>query len=293
MAITKDLKKIRQKHLVTPFNAKAMALFPNKVNGKMCAILTANTDMPPARPAIAFFEKESDMWSEKFWQSWYAALDSHAVPLLRRSDDQVEVGAPPILTSEGWLLIYSYIRNYFSGHRIFGIEAAILDRRDPQKIIARTYTPLLVPEEEYELYGKVPNIVFPSGAFLKGSTLQIYYGAADTVCCVATTNLQRLLKHIISQSERKITLQRSITNPIIVPRIDHPWEAKATFNPAAVYEGKKVHIIYRAMSEEGTSVLGYASSSDGVHIQERDDRPIYVPREDFEKKQNSLSNSTC
>jgi predicted GH43/DUF377 family glycosyl hydrolase len=89
-----------------------------------------------------------------------------------------------------------------------------------------------------------------------------------------------------------IKLRKFGENPIIQPIPQHPWESQATFNPAAVYEGGKVHIIYRAMSEDNTSVLGYASSKDGVHIDERLPEPIYVPREDFEKKA-APGNSGC
>src|SRR3989344_1723215 len=35
MAISDDLKKIRERHLVTPFNAKAMQLFAEKINGSL------------------------------------------------------------------------------------------------------------------------------------------------------------------------------------------------------------------------------------------------------------------
>lgn len=70
----------------------------------------------------------------------------------------MEVGAPPIKTDTGWLIIYSYITNYQSQNKIFGIEAVLLDLNDPKKILGRTEKPLMVPEEEYELYGNVPNI---------------------------------------------------------------------------------------------------------------------------------------
>ena len=46
----------------------------------------------------------------------------------------------------------------------------------------------------------------------------------------------------------------------------------------------KVRIFYRAMSNDNTSVVGYASSADGVHITKRLPEPVYVPREDFESK---------
>jgi len=164
VAISKDLRDIKEKHLVTPFNAKAMALFPQKIKGKMCALLTVNTDSPPAKIAIAYFNGEKDIWSKKHWKRWYADLDRHTLPLQRRAEDHIEAGAPPIKTKYGWLLIYSYIRNYFSPQRLFTIEAVLLDLKDPSKIIGRTDVPLLVPEEEYERYGLVPNTIFPSGA---------------------------------------------------------------------------------------------------------------------------------
>jgi predicted GH43/DUF377 family glycosyl hydrolase len=82
-------------------------------------------------------------------------------------------------------------------------------------------------------------------------------------------------------------------NPIIVPSKNEPWQAKATFNPTAFYEKGAVHIVYRAMSEDNTSVFGYARSKDGVHLDYKSPKPIYLPREDFEKKQNPGGNSGC
>src|SRR3989344_9249572 len=42
VAISDDFKKIEERHLVTPFNAKAMAMFSEKINGRFAAILTVN-----------------------------------------------------------------------------------------------------------------------------------------------------------------------------------------------------------------------------------------------------------
>jgi predicted GH43/DUF377 family glycosyl hydrolase len=70
-------------------------------------------------------------------------------------------------------------------------------------------------------------------------------------------------------------------NPIITPRGDG-WESLATFNPAALYEDGKVHILYRAMGPEWVSVLGYASSRDGVTVEERPDYPAFVPTAAFD-----------
>jgi predicted GH43/DUF377 family glycosyl hydrolase len=79
-----------------------------------------------------------------------------------------------------------------------------------------------------------------------------------------------------------LVLERFSGNPIITPKPDNWWETKATFNPAAIYEGGKVHILYRAIGETDVSMLGYASSTDGLHIDERLDKPAYIPREPFE-----------
>jgi len=80
----------------------------------------------------------------------------------------------------------------------------------------------------------------------------------------------------------QLSLERFQGNPILKPDHKHPWETKGVFNPAALYEDGKIHILYRAIGESDVSVLGYASSLDGLHINERLDKPVYVPREPFE-----------
>ena len=284
LAITTDFRQIEAKHPVTPFNSKAMALFPGKFNGKIAAVLTANTDKPPAKIGLAFFDHEEQIWSPEYWEGWYSFLDDHVLPLQRKPEDHIEVGAPPIRTRHGWLLIYSYIQNYFAPPPTFGIEAVLLDLADPAKIVARTEKPWLVPQEVYETYGRVPNIVFPSGALIRGRTLHIYYGAADTTCAVASGRLDTLIEEMLVAKAEKIKLERFPQNPVLEPEPKHSWESKAIFSPGAIYEEGRVHLVYRALSEDDTSVLGYASSSDGFTFEERLDEPIYLPREDFEKK---------
>ncbi len=75
---------------------------------------------------------------------------------------------------------------------------------------------------------------------------------------------------------------RAPENPIIAPRPDNPWEWHATFNPAALHFEGCVHLLYRAIGAGNVSVIGYASSEDGIHIDERADDPVYVPTQPFE-----------
>ncbi|MFH1305399.1 MAG: hypothetical protein ABIH74_03245 [Candidatus Omnitrophota bacterium] len=293
-AITRDFKTIEEKHLVTPFNAKAMALFPSKINGKMTAILTVNTDNVKRRAKIALaqFDREADIWNSVYWGNWYRNLDRHVISLRRTSSDHIEVGSAPLRTKDGWLLIYSHIQDYASANRIFGIEALLLDLKNPAKVIGKTKHPILIPEETYEKYGQVSNVIFPSGALIRGSKLWIFYGAADTTSCIAEIELENLLRSMQLSARRKY-VKRYKKNPIIAPIAKHPWERKATFNPTAIELDGKIHIIYRAMSDDNNSTLGYASSKDGFTIDKRLSKPIYVPREEFELKKVPDGNSGC
>jgi predicted GH43/DUF377 family glycosyl hydrolase len=295
VAMSKDMETIDERHLVTPFNAKAMTLFPERINGKITLIFTAHTDEPPAHIAIVQCDRMEELWDFSFWEKWHAEIDQHIINPLRFEQDHVEVGAQPIKTKDGWLLFYSYIQNYFGGgERVFGIEALLLDLKDPHTIVGKTKGPIMVPEEIYEKYGIEPNIIFPSGALLhKNDKLDLYYGGADTVCAKASLNLPDLLAALVP--ERRIELvARAKENPILRPLPEHPWEKKAAFNPAAIDIDGTARILYRAMSDDNTSVLGYAASKNGIKITERGAEPAYVPREDFElKKDGGDKSSGC
>jgi len=297
VAVSKDLKKIKERHLVTTFNAKAMTLFPERIGGKITAILSVNSDMPPAKVAIIQVDKIEQLWNSKLWEEWYKDLDKHTIDLKRFPYDQIEVGATPLKTAHGWLLVYAHIQNYFPApgnlKRVFGVEAVLLDKNNPLKIVGRTRGPLLVPRESYELMGHVPNVIFPSGAILKKDTLFIYYGASDMTTCIAYVNLTDLVATMRPETDTRWHFKRALKNPIISPNKMNPWEAQATFNPAAIRIQNTTHILYRALSPDNTSSIGYASTKDGINIDERLPEPVYSPKEDFESKKIAGGNSGC
>ncbi len=72
-------------------------------------------------------------------------------------------------------------------------------------------------------------------------------------------------------------LERHDDNPILEPQENNYWEMKATFNPGALYADQRVHLLYRAIGGDDVSVLGYASSEDGVHFMDRSSEPAYMP----------------
>lgn len=295
VAVSSNLNEVEERHLITPFNAKAMTLFPERINGKIVVIFSAHTDNPPAQICMAEFDRIEDLWDEEYWEEWIKNIDNHAINFKRNKYDHLEIGAPPIKTKDGWLLVYSHIQNYFHHpenlDRIFGIEALLLDFNDPTKIIGRTRGPIIVPEEAYEMSGYVADVIFPSGALVEDGILIIYYGAADTTTCIARVNLDDLIKTMKDLPDW--SFERFPENPIITPRDNHEWEKKATFNPAAINIGKRTHLLYRTLSDDNTSYLGYASMLDGVHVDQRLNEPVYVPRLDFEMKKIPNGNSGC
>src|SRR5271165_1177279 len=77
------------------------------------------------------------------------------------------------------------------------------------------------------------------------------------------------------------TWQRLSQTPILSPQ-GQGWESAGTFNSATVRYGEKIVMLYRAQDARGTSRLGYADSSDGIHFQRRAE-PVLSPETDYEK----------
>jgi predicted GH43/DUF377 family glycosyl hydrolase len=95
----------------------------------------------------------------------------------------------PIEIDEGWLVLTHGVgatRNYCIG-------ACLLDKADPTRLRGRMTRPLLVPDDSYR-GGYVPNVVYSCGSLVRGRTLLLPYGVADTFAAFATVNLDELIK---------------------------------------------------------------------------------------------------
>jgi predicted GH43/DUF377 family glycosyl hydrolase len=101
-----------------------------------------------------------------------------------------------VKTKDGWLLIY----HGKDTQAVYRAGAALLDLKDPTKVLGRTKRPILEPLEPYEKNGDVSNVVFPTGVCTMDGTLFVYYGAADKVCCLATIDLETLLDYILDEN---------------------------------------------------------------------------------------------
>jgi len=110
---------------------------------------------------------------------------------------KIGAGSPPIKTDKGWLLIYHGVGEDKNKILKYCAGAALLDLKNPSVVIARTKKPILEPQKDYEIFGDVPNVVFPEGAIVKKDELFVYYGAADKTCCLATCKLKKLLNFLL------------------------------------------------------------------------------------------------
>jgi len=158
---------------------KDVVLFPEKFNGAHLAVYR----MPPL---IAIAPLPSLSNPERFWTS--ALLDSSRTllsPQHRFESRSISPSAPPVLTKHGWLLVFHCVDTAPDGNARYTASAALLDRANPSRVLARLATPLLEPEQRWERTGLTGNCVYVSSAEIRGDRLLVYYGAADVRSAVA------------------------------------------------------------------------------------------------------------
>ncbi|MGM0737994.1 MAG: glycosidase, partial [Bacteroidota bacterium] len=69
---------------------------------------------------------------------------------------------------------------------------------DPSQIIAIGDEWILQPDEPHEITGYVHNVVFTCGAVPEeDGSVKIYWGGADSVMCVGTSDIEELVDHCL------------------------------------------------------------------------------------------------
>ena len=199
IAITRDFESIEIQSLSVPDN-RNMVLLPEKVGGRYVRL---ERPFPVySRGGVDRF----DMWISysydlKYWGDSKLLLAVEDVPF---ANDKVGPGAPPIRTEKGWLTLFHTVdidrsrgkngwENIWQKRYCAGIM--LLDLEDPARIVGLSREPLLAPETKWETdEGFRTNVIFPGGLIPEDDgTVKIYYGASDTVECMATARLDDLL----------------------------------------------------------------------------------------------------
>lgn len=189
LAWTQDFRTFHQmENAYLPFNRNGV-LFPRKIGGKY-VMLSRPSDNGHTPFGDIFLSASPDLvhWGEH-----------RHVMGTRGSWESTKIGAGPIPieTTEGWLLIYHGVLTSCNGF-VYHYGAALLDLEQPWKVRYRGQPYLMSPQRDYECVGDVPNVVFPCAALCDAPTgrLAIYYGAADTVTCLAFARVDELIDWI-------------------------------------------------------------------------------------------------
>lgn len=165
-------------------------IFPGKVGGRFAMLHRPSSWVGPKygceKPSIWLsFSDDLLNWPEEHLL---------AQPVFGWEAAKIGGSTPPIRTEKGWLTLYHGV----DSQSVYRTGAMLLDLDDPLKILGRTPEPILEPETDEEQKGLVNNVVFPCGNVVIGDTLFVYYGAADTHCCVATAKLKELVDYVAS-----------------------------------------------------------------------------------------------
>ena len=187
---TFDFKEFFQcENAFLPFNRNGV-LFPKKINGKY-AMLSRPSDNGHTPFGDIYISYSPDM---KYWGEHRCVMKATPFEDSAWQCTKIGAGPIPILTNDGWLMIYHGVINTCNGFR-YAMGTAILDENKPDIVKYRTQPYLLGPAEQYEMVGDVPNVVFPCAALhdIKQDKLAIYYGAADTVVAMAFGHLSEVI----------------------------------------------------------------------------------------------------
>lgn len=174
-------------------------LFPKKIKGKFALVHRILPDIQ-----IVYFKDFKELKSLNYWKKYLRKLSDYILLESKYWYESRNIGGgcPPIETDKGWLFIYHAVDDMDVG-KTYRAGAALLDKKNPQKVIGHLREPLFSPEEVWEKEGNVPNVVFPTGAVVFDKKLYIYYGAADTRIAVVSVDLNQLLAELTNPKRGK------------------------------------------------------------------------------------------
>ena len=154
---------------------KGMALFPQKIGGQYAMV-----GRQDGKNLFLLRSDSLDTW------------DDEGVFLMgpRFPWEFIQIGncGSPIKTEAGWLVLTHGV----GAMRKYALGCALLDLKDPSKVLARSREPLLTAEDA-DRSGYVPNVIYTCGALKVGDALLIPYGISDSAVGFASTSVKDLL----------------------------------------------------------------------------------------------------
>lgn len=194
---TEDFHDFQTVFKMTPDN-RDVVLFPERIGGNLLRLERPFTMFGHGQQEVFdIWTSESPDWA--FWGKPQVVLDVEHVPY---ANLRIGPGTPPLKTERGWLLLFHAVdddldrplNGWEPWSKRYTAGVMLLDLDDPRRVIGLSRQPLLAPEAPYEREGYRGSVIFPCGWVLEDDgEVKIYYGAADTVQCLATAHLDDLL----------------------------------------------------------------------------------------------------
>jgi predicted GH43/DUF377 family glycosyl hydrolase len=154
---------------------KGMALFPRRIGGKYAMIGRQDNEN-------LHLIYSDDLY---LWEGGQTIL----VPKFPWEFVQIGNCGSPIELDEGWLLLTHGVGPV----RKYSIGAALLDKENPAKVLARSTEPLVRPDPS-EREGYVPNVVYTCGAIRHDDLIVLPYAVSDTFSNFATIKISALMQ---------------------------------------------------------------------------------------------------
>lgn len=155
---------------------KDVAILSEKIDGRFCLIHRREPDI-----WVAYSDDLKSFDHHKKIMSPAAGSWEHT---------KIGLAGTPTRVDEGWLMVYHAV----DSKMVYRLGVALLDAKDPSKVLARYNQPILEPTEIWEIKGDVPNVVFSCGHVVKDGIVYVYYGGADRLMGLATCSMKDLLK---------------------------------------------------------------------------------------------------
>lgn len=196
LALTEDFHTFERVGPTLPPDNKDAAIFPVSFNGKWAML---------HRPAPTYHSMKANIWISfspdmKAW-GW------HQVLFYAREGgwwDAYKIGLSPqpLRTPVGWLIMYHGVRQT-TPKISYRLGLALLDLKDPRKVLRRSEGWVFGPHESYERSGDVNDVVFPCGWVVVGDEIRIYYGGADTSVSLASAKMDDIMRYILECPEEQ------------------------------------------------------------------------------------------
>jgi beta-1,2-mannobiose phosphorylase / 1,2-beta-oligomannan phosphorylase len=184
LASTTDFESFERYGIIFCPDNKDVVIFPEKIHGAYCAL---------HRPVTPLFGKY-EMWTARSPDLKCWGRHCYLMGIQPGLWDSWRIGASavPIRIDAGWLEIYHGVDE--TGRYCLG--AVLLDSAEPCNVLARSKTPILQPETDYEVEGFFGNVVFNCGLLAEEGLLKIYYGVSDTSIAFCQIPMQDVLDNL-------------------------------------------------------------------------------------------------